>query len=65
VRGGGVRFVNVPLLGTFLAMLALAGISALAMIASVREGDDTSAWMWAAMFLGTSLLAAWIFWRLV
>jgi hypothetical protein len=65
MRRGDVSFVNVPLLGTLLAMVALAGLSALAMIASVREGDDTSAWMWAAMFLGTSLLAAWIFWRLV
>jgi hypothetical protein len=60
-----VSFVNVPLLGTLLAMMALAGLSAVAMIASVREGDDTSAWMWAAIFFGVSLLAAWVFWKLV
>jgi hypothetical protein len=57
--------VNVPLLGTLLAMVALAGISALAMIASVREGNASSAWMWVALFLGSSLLAAWVFWRIV
>jgi hypothetical protein len=56
---------NAALLGTLLALVSLAVISALAMIASVREGDAASAWMWVAIFLGSSLLAAWLFWRIV
>jgi hypothetical protein len=46
-------------------MVSLAGLSALAMVGSVREGEDTAAWIWAVLFVGCSLLAAWLFWRLV
>jgi hydrogenase/urease accessory protein HupE len=60
-----VSSVNAALLGTLLVLVSLAAISALAMIASAREGDAASAWMWAAIFVGTSLLAAWLFWRIV
>jgi hypothetical protein len=51
--------------GVVVSMVSLAGLSALAMVGSVREGEDTAAWIWAVLFVGCSLLAAWLFWRLV
>lgn len=52
-------------LGLLVAMVGCAAISASAMMASVNEEDAGSAWGWAAVFLGTSLVAAWCFGRLM
>jgi hypothetical protein len=52
-------------LGLLVAMVGCAAVSASAMIASVNEEDASSAWRWAAIFVGTSLVAAWCFVRLM
>ena len=48
-----------------VAALSLACASALVMIGSVYEGDGLGAWVWAALFFGSSVAAAWCFWRLL
>ena len=40
---------------------ALACASALVMIGCVYEGDGLGAWVWAALFFGSSAVAAWCF----
>ena len=49
----------------FVAAAALACASALVMIGCVYEGDGLGAWVWAALFFGSSAVAAWCFWGLV
>ena len=52
-----------------LALLAgsvlIAAISAWTLIESVNDWDAGSAWMWGAVFLLSSLVAALWFWRLM
>lgn len=58
-------------LNTFVSLTLLAGtvfvaaLSAWILIESVNEWDGGSAWLWGAMFLASSLVAALWFWRLV
>lgn len=52
-------------LGLLIAMAWLAAVSVWAIVGSVQAGDVASAWGWAAIFFGVSLLAAWVFWKLV
>jgi hypothetical protein len=60
-----MSYVDLARLGVLGAMIVLAAISAWGMIASVRAQDAGSSWSWSAVFLGTSLIAAWFFWRLL
>jgi hypothetical protein len=48
-----------------IGAVGLAALSAMAVARSAQEGDVGSAWGWAAIFLGASLVGAWCFWRLV
>ena len=48
-----------------VAAASLASASALVMIGCVYEGDATGAWVWAALFFGSSAAGAWCFWGLV
>ena len=48
-----------------VAAACLACASALVMIGSVYEGDAVGAWVWAALFFGSSSVAAWCFGGLV
>ncbi len=51
--------------GSLLVFAAFwAVISAIAATASVEYGMRRSAWGWMASFLGSSLVAAYSFWRL-
>jgi hypothetical protein len=52
-------------LGLLISMVGWAAVSGWALIDSVREEEAGSAWGWAALFGGTSLIAAWSFWRLM
>lgn len=51
--------------GLLVAMGGWAAVSALALVDSIRKEERVSAWGWAALFAGTSLLAAWALWRLL
>ena len=46
-----------------LAMLA--AVSAWVVTDSVKEEDVISAWVWTVIFLSSSLLAAFLFWRML
>jgi len=51
--------------GLLVAMVGWAALSGWELIDSVRKEERVSAWGWAALFAGTSLLAAWTLWRLL
>jgi hypothetical protein len=53
------------LVGLLVAMTGIAAISAWVLALSVKEGDSGSAWVWAVVFLGASILDVWAFWRLI
>jgi hypothetical protein len=48
-----------------IPMVCFAVIGALGITECIHEGAVVSAWMWTAIFIGSSFLAAWCFWRLV
>jgi hypothetical protein len=58
-------FVEGAQLGLLVAMSGMAAISGLVTTRSIQEEDAVTAWIWVAVFGGTSLVAAWSFWRLV
>jgi hypothetical protein len=58
------RLDTVTSLGLIVFMLVCAAISGGALLLSVRSGEVISAWGWAALFVVTSLVAAWRFWSL-
>jgi hypothetical protein len=60
-----VRLLEDALVGLLVAMTGIAAISAWVLSTSVKEGDSSSAWVWAAVFWGASTLDAIVFWRLV
>ena len=60
-----MRLLDAVRVGMFAAMMGIAAISAVVVSASVNEGDSASAWIWVAVFLLASILAALLFWRLV
>jgi hypothetical protein len=64
-REVGVSYADASRLGLLLAMTIWAAITALGMTKSVHEADAQSAWVWAAVYVGSSLLAAWCFERLL
>ena len=48
-----------------VAMLGIVAISAVVVVASINEGDSGSAWVWAAVFALASIIATWVFWRVL
>jgi hypothetical protein len=60
-----VSLLDDVLVGLLVAMTGIAAISVWVLATSVKEGDSGSAWVWAVVFLGASILDAWAFWRLV
>jgi hypothetical protein len=60
-----MSYVDATRLGLLGAMIGLAAISGLVLRVSLNEGDTGSSWVWASVFLLTSLIAAWCFWSLV
>jgi hypothetical protein len=55
---------------TFVLVLlvALGGLtvaSAWILVDSIRDGDASTAWMGAVVFLMSSLVDAWLFWRMM
>jgi hypothetical protein len=57
--------INAMFVGLLVATIGIAGASAWVLIASIKEMDAGGAWIWGAIFLLTSLLAAFDFWRLL
>jgi hypothetical protein len=60
-----VSLLDDVLVGMLVAMTGIAAVSAWVLMTSVKEGDSGSAWMWAAVFLGASILDSLAFWTLV
>ena len=60
-----MRRLNDVIMGPLVVMRGIAAISAMVLVASVKEGDSDFAWMWAAVFLVASILDAWSFSRFV
>lgn len=60
-----MRLLDDALVGLLVAMVGIVAISAAVVVTSVNEGDSASAWIWVAVFLLASIIAAWAFWRLV
>jgi hypothetical protein len=60
-----MRLLDYALVGLLVAMTGIAAISALVLATSVKEGDSESAWVWAVVFLGSSILDSLAFWTLV
>jgi hypothetical protein len=60
-----LRLLDDALVGMLVAMTGVAAISAWVLATSVKEGDSGSAWVWAVVFLGASILDVWAFWRLI
>ena len=48
-----------------VAMLGIAAISAVVVVTSINEGDSGSAWVWSAVFVLASIIATWVFWRVL
>ena len=53
-------YVAILLVSTVTALL-----SAAVMVGSANEGDGLGARVWAGVFFGSSLAAAWSFWELM
>jgi hypothetical protein len=51
--------------GLLVGMVGWAALSGWELIDSIRQEERISAWGWAALFAGTSVLAAWTLWRLL
>jgi hypothetical protein len=60
-----VSYADTSRVGLLVAMTCWAAISALGMTKSVHEADAEGAWVWVALYAGSSLLAAWCFERLL
>jgi hypothetical protein len=60
-----VRLLEAVRVGFLAAMVGIAAISAAVVSTSINEGDSASAWIWAADFVLASVIAAFVFWRLV
>jgi hypothetical protein len=60
-----MRLLDDALVGLLVAMTGIAAISAWVLATSVKEGDSGSAWVWAVVFLGSSILDSLAFWTLV
>jgi hypothetical protein len=58
-----MSYTNTVFVGTLVVMAGIAGISAWVVMVSINDGDAPSAWIWTALFVVASLLAAWSFWR--
>ena len=53
-----MNYVDASRVGLLVAMTFVAVISAGAMVRSVREADAVSAWIWAAVYAGSSFVAS-------
>jgi hypothetical protein len=53
------------LLVALVTLLAIVAISAWVVTQAISEGDAGSAWVWVALFVMASLIAAFAFWRLL
>jgi hypothetical protein len=64
-----VRFLEAYRVGMVIAMivamLGIVAISAVVVATSINEGDSASAWIWAAVFALASIIATWVFWRVL
>ena len=60
-----MRLLDDALVVVLVTITGIAAISAWVLATSVKEGDSSSAWIWALVFLLTSILDTWAFWRLV
>jgi len=58
-------FVTVAQLNLLYVTACVAGISAVALILSIQAEDAFFAWLWAVVFVLSSLFAAWSLWRLL
>jgi hypothetical protein len=58
----------VHIAAVLLVLVALGGVtvvSAWALVNSIRDGDASTAWVGATVFLLASLIDAWFFWRML
>jgi DNA-binding NarL/FixJ family response regulator len=58
-------FVDHSHVSLFVALIGMAAISGFVLTKSIEEEDADSARIWVTMFGATSLVAAWMFGRLV
>jgi hypothetical protein len=56
---------NAFVLVLLVALGGLTAASAWVLVDSIRDGDASTAWMGAAVFLMSSLVDAWLFWRIM
>jgi len=56
---------NAAVLLFLLALAGLTVVSALVLVSSVSDGDTSTAWFGAAVFLLVSLIDVWVFWRML
>jgi hypothetical protein len=64
-RGVMSVFVDSSPVSLLVAMMGAAAISGWALTKFIEEEDSVSAWTWGTVFGAASLVAAWIFWRVV
>jgi len=64
-----VRFLEAWRVGMIvamvIAMLGIVAISAVVVAASINEGDSGSAWVWTVVFVLASVIATWVFWKIL
>ncbi len=53
-----MNYADASRVGLLVAMTFVAVISTGAMVRSVRDADAVSAWIWAAVYAGSSLVAS-------
>ena len=56
---------NGAVLGFLVALGGLAALSAYVVMDSISDGDASTAWVAAGLFVMISLLDAWFFWRMM
>ena len=60
-----MSLVHQPYAAFLVAATCLACMSAVVMTGSVHDGDEWGARLWASLFFGSSVVAAWSFWGLM
>jgi hypothetical protein len=56
---------NAAVLVAIVALGVVTVVSAWVLVSSISEGDASTAWMGAVVFLFVSLLDAWFFWEML
>lgn len=60
-----MSFVEAARLVLLGVTIGVAAICARVMVASINEGDAVAAWISGVLFVASTFLAAWYFWRVL